>query len=354
MRTMALAAGAIAVLVCLLAGFVATRLFRPLRLMAKRVEALAAGDLESPITHQARGDEIGAVARALEILRETSERARSLEETQRRAEESAAERRSALTVAIQDFRHEVTELLASLASSTQGMRGRASDMLNVSTEAQTAIEAVSSSSREASGNVQTVASAAEELSVSIGEIGGQLDRAKSLAEAAQRIGDVVDLIRSIAEQTNLLALNATIEAARAGEAGKGFAVVASEVKTLATQTAKAMEEISQQILNVQTSTGGAVAAIRQITDRMREINETTVGIAASVVQQGSATEEISRNVAEAARGTQAMAQGLTTVTGTAQRTAETASSVNEAVQTVDSVAARLEQEIERFLGRVAT
>jgi methyl-accepting chemotaxis protein len=219
--------------------------------------------------------------------------------------------------------------------------------------------------------VQTVACAAEELSASIAEIASQLDRAAGLAgtavaeaastdvhvgglaEAAQRIGEVVGLIQAIADQTNLLALNATIEAARAGEAGKGFAVVASEVKTLATQTGKATQEISSHIATVQSSTNGAVDAIRRITARMREINETTAGIAAAVVEQGSATEEISRNVAEAARGTQEMAQGLDTVTSTAQRTASAAATVTDAAEHVDGVAAGLEQEIERFLKRVA-
>ncbi len=371
MRTMAIAAGGIAILMCLIAGFLATRLFRPLRSMAARVGALASGDLDSPITHQSRGDEIGAVARALEVLRDTSARARSLELAQRAVEANDAQRREVLSGAVQDFRHTVTDLLASLSQSTQGMNGRASAMLTVSTEAQDAVIGASSSSQDASSNVQMVASATEELTASIGEISGQLDRAKTLAEralteaeatdgqigalaeGAQKIGDVVSLIRSIAEQTNLLALNATIEAARAGEAGKGFAVVASEVKALATQTAKATEEISKQILNVQTSTEEAVGAIRKITGRMREINQTTVGIAASVVQQGSATEEIARNVAEAARGTKAMAEGLTSVTGAAQRTAETAHSVREAVEALDSVAAHLEQEIDGFLKRVA-
>jgi methyl-accepting chemotaxis protein len=150
-----------------------------------------------------------------------------------------------------------------------------------------------------------------------------------------------------------LALNATIEAARAGEAGRGFAVVASEVKTLATQTAKATEEISKQISHVQISTAEAVEAIRRMTGRMREINETTVGIAASVVQQGSATEEISRNVAEAARGTQDMAQGIGTLAVAAERTAEAAGTVTEAAQAVDIVAASLQAEIEHFLARVA-
>jgi methyl-accepting chemotaxis protein len=371
MASMGFAAGGLALLVCLAAAVLARRIFRPLRTITQRVEALAKGDLESPIEHQGKRDEIGAVARALEVLRETSAHARALEEQQRRLGADREAQRIGRDAAIQEFRQRATELLATLTSSTHGMRSRAEEMAVVSGEAQDAIRSASHSSREASANVQTVASAAEELSASIGEIGNQLDRAKSLAEralgeaeatdgeigslaqAAQRIGDVVDLIRSIAEQTNLLALNATIEAARAGEAGRGFAVVAAEVKTLATQTAKATEEISTQILSVQTSTEGAVEAIRRITGRMREINQTTVGIAASIVQQGSATEEISRNVAEAARGTQEMAHGLSTVTGAAERTAETAGGVNESARMVDGVAAGLEQEIERFLGRVA-
>jgi len=371
MRSMGLMAALTAVLICVGAGLIAARLFQPLRAISSRVDALAQGDLASPIGHQERGDEIGAVARALEVLRETSLRAQSLEEQQRDVEQGNARRRADLDAAIQEFRYRATGLLTSLTSSTQGMRGRAEEMSGVSENARDAIEQASGSSREASTNVQMVASAAEELSASINEIGGQLDRAKTLAEralneaettnseigglaqAAQRIGDVVDLIRSIAEQTNLLALNATIEAARAGEAGRGFAVVAAEVKTLATQTAKATEEITKQIQSVQTSTDGAVDAIRRITGRMREINETTVGIAASVVQQGSATEEISRNVAQAAHGTKAMAQSLVTVTGAAQRTSETAVTVTGAAQQADGVAGELEREIESFLRRVA-
>jgi methyl-accepting chemotaxis protein len=370
-RMVALIGAGIALLLCLVAGAIAARTFRPLQAIAGRVEGLARGDLESPIDHRERGDEIGAVARALEVLRGTSRRARELEQGTQATAEAESRRRTELDGAIREFRDRAGQLLGSLTSSTQGLRGRARDMSAVSDETRGAVEAASMGSREASSNVQTVACAAEELSASIAEIASQLDRAAGLAgtavaeaastdvhvgglaEAAQRIGEVVGLIQAIADQTNLLALNATIEAARAGEAGKGFAVVASEVKTLATQTGKATQEISSHIATVQSSTNGAVDAIRRITARMREINETTAGIAAAVVEQGSATEEISRNVAEAARGTQEMAQGLDTVTSTAQRTASAAATVTDAAEHVDGVAAGLEQEIERFLKRVA-
>ena len=366
-----IAAILIPILVCAVAGFVATRLFSPLRSISRRLEALAEGDVSSAIAELDRGDEIGGLARSFEILRQASARACAAAEERQEIERGEVQTREKRDGAIHEFRRKATDLIASLTTSTHGMRNRAEAMSDVSAQSRGAIGSASHSSHEASANVQTVASAAEELSASIAEIAGQLDRAKLLAEralgeaettdsqignlarAAQRIGDVVDLIRSIAEQTNLLALNATIEAARAGEAGRGFAVVASEVKTLATQTAKATEEISKQISHVQVSTAEAVDAIRRMTGRMREINETTVGIAASVVQQGSATEEISRNVAEAARGTQDMAQGIGTLAVAAERTAEAAGTVTEAAQAVDIVAASLQAEIEHFLARVA-
>jgi methyl-accepting chemotaxis protein len=365
-------AGAIVTLgACIAASVMAMRLARPLTVMSARVADLARGDLDGEILYRDRGDEIGQVARALETLRETSAHARTLEAERQGSADGERRRREALDGAVTAFREQVKMALADLTQGAAGMARRAESLTGLSVEASGAVAAASQGSQETSANVATVASAAEELSASIAEIGGQLDRAKDLAErglsdatsasqeiaglaeSAQRIGDVVELIRSIADQTNLLALNATIEAARAGEAGKGFAVVASEVKTLATQTAKATEEIARQIGQVQSSTGGAVGAIRQITDRVRDINGATGAIAAAMQQQGAATAEISRNVSEAAQGTDAMARDLSTVADAAQRTTEAAHAVSDAARSLDTISNRLEAEVERFLSRVA-
>jgi len=176
---------------------------------------------------------------------------------------------------------------------------------------------------------------------------------EALAAAAQKIGDVVKLIRDIAGQTNLLALNATIEAARAGEAGRGFAVVASEVKTLAVQTANATEDIAGQILAVQSSTSGAVEAIRRIAERMQEINGYTSAVAASVEQQSAATGQISSNVASAADGTTVVTSVLGKVADAATQTRTSAGIMLEASQAVEQAVANLRSEIESFLGKVA-
>ncbi|MCJ2089938.1 methyl-accepting chemotaxis protein [Methylobacterium sp. E-005] len=371
MTSLGIAALIIAALVCALVGFAAARLFRPFSTIAARIEGLAAGDLETPIPHAERGNEIGAVARSVEVLRGTGLRTRELEGLQSAGAADEARRRANLDHAIEAFRGQVVVLKGALTASTGSMRDRAGEMAASSAEAEGAVAETERGSHETSASVQTVASAAEELSASISEIGGQLNQAEALvatasadsdamnaeigglAEATGRIGTVVGLIRQIAEQTNLLALNATIEAARAGTAGRGFAVVASEVKALAEQTAKATQEISGQIAGVQNSTAATVAAIGRMGERMRAVSMTTGGIAASVSAQSAATAEISRNVAETAGATEAIASGLSTVAGAARRSARMAATVTEAAQTVDTVAAELEGEIERFLAQVA-
>jgi len=371
MTSLGIAALVIAALACALVGFAAARLFRPFAAIATRIEGLAAGDLETAIPHAGRGDEIGAVARSVEVLRGTGLRTRELEGLQSAGAVDEARRRANLDHAIEAFRRQVVVLKGALTASTGSMRDRAGEMAASSAEAEGAVAETERGSHETSASVQTVASAAEELSASISEIGGQLNQAEALvatasadsdamnaeigglAEATGRIGTVVGLIRQIAEQTNLLALNATIEAARAGTAGRGFAVVASEVKALAEQTAKATQEISGQIAGVQNSTAATVAAIGRMGERMRAVSMTTGGIAASVSAQSAATAEISRNVAETAGATEAIASGLSTVAGAARRSARMAATVTEAAQTVDTVAAELEGEIERFLAQVA-
>ena len=296
---------------------------------------------------------------------------------QRRAEEERAairdqeQRRAIVESAIASFRPMVERLLSSVGDSASAMRATATTLLGFSDQTSQRAESAVHAFNEASMNVQTAAVAADELSRSIAEISRQLTRTSgivdlatqearatdreiaSLADGAQKIGDVVKLIHNIAGQTNLLALNATIEAARAGEAGKGFAVVAAEVKSLAVQTAKATEDIANHILGVQTSTSGAVDAIRQIAARMLEINEYTAAVAASVEQQNAATGEISHNVTSAAQGTGHVVDVLSEVTNAATETRASAEVVRDASMTVDTAVANLRLEVEDFLAKVA-
>jgi methyl-accepting chemotaxis protein len=229
---------------------------------------------------------------------------------------------------------------------------------------------VAAASEEASTNVQSVACATEELSSSINEISRQVQesarmastavdeagatngRVEQLAKAASRIGDVVELINAIASQTNLLALNATIEAARAGEAGRGFAVVAAEVKALADQTAKATNEIGQQVVDIQAATEESVGAIKEISGTIEKLSEISSAIAAAVEQQGAATQEISRNVQQAAHGTQQVSSHVVDVQRGASETGHASSQVLSAAQSVASESVRLKSQVEEFLNAV--
>ncbi len=292
-------------------------------------------------------------------------------EQERALMEEQKHRREAIDSAIATFRARMEVLLRTVTESAIAMRGTAAGLLGASGQTSQRAEGAVQTSNEASVNVSTAATAADELSASIGEISQQLGRTseivrvavseargtnqqiETLAEAAQKIGDVVKLIRNIAGQTNLLALNATIEAARAGESGKGFAVVASEVKSLAVQTAKATEDIAGQITAVQQSTGGAVEAIARIAERMGEIERYTSAVSASIQEQNEATGEISQNVSSAAGGARIVVSVLSEVVGAATETRQSAQTVLDASQAVEKAAANLRAEVEAFLGQVA-
>jgi methyl-accepting chemotaxis protein len=280
-------------------------------------------------------------------------------------------RRSAVDAAIATFRSGMETLLVSFGGSAAAMKSTAVSLSAAANHsAQSATSAVEASN-DASDGVKVAADATDELANSIGEIARQITQTNNvvrqaveeahatdgkmttLAESAQKIGDIVKLIQSIAEQTNLLALNATIEAARAGEAGRGFAVVASEVKSLAVQTAKATEAIIGQILAVQGSTASAVETIRRITQRMHEIQHYTSGVAASVEQQNAATANISSNVASAARAAASMAHVLSEVAGAAAETHTSAEVVLGTSRSVEAAMADLSRHIEAFLNGVA-
>jgi methyl-accepting chemotaxis protein len=280
-------------------------------------------------------------------------------------------RRAAIDAAIRTFRDQVENQLRAVADTAENMRTTATGLLsNSSQTSERAVSAVSASN-EASTNVETSATAAEELSSSITEISRQIglatgivrkavseahttnDEISTLAKSGQKIGDVIKLIQAIAGQTNLLALNATIEAARAGDSGKGFAVVASEVKTLAVQTAKATDEISQQIGAVQTAATAAVSAINRISSRMREIEGVATTVEGSVQEQASATAEISRNVVGAAESTKLVVGALDGVATAAADARDAAAIVLGNSEDVERAAAELRREVESFLLKVA-
>jgi methyl-accepting chemotaxis protein len=296
---------------------------------------------------------------------------RERHDQERSAVAAQEQRRAAVEAAISVFRPRVEAMLKAVAEQAVAMRSTASALFSTSSRASQRAEGAADSSSRASMNVEIVAGAAEELASSIAEISRQLEQTNtivdtavteagsthgqigSLAQSAQKIGDVVKLIQDVAEQTNLLALNATIEAARAGDAGRGFAVVASEVKSLAVQTAKATEEIASQIVSVQVSTTAAVEAIGRIAARMKEISTYTSAAAVSVRQQQSATGEISHNVMSAAQSSKEIASVLGDVTGAAVETRGSAESVLAASQAVESAATSLREEVEGFLQKVA-
>ena len=280
------------------------------------------------------------------------------------------DRRATLEKLANTFSSSVGRIVGNVSSAATELEAAAGTLTKTADYTQQLSSTVAAASEQASANVQSVASATEEMTSSVNEISRQVqDSAKiageavkqaqqtdaritELSQAAGRIGDVVKLITAIAEQTNLLALNATIEAARAGEAGRGFAVVASEVKALAAQTAKATEEIGAQIAGMQTATQESVAAIKEIGGTIGRISQIASTIAAAVEEQGAATQEIARNVGQASKGTAQVASNITDVNRGAGETGSASSQVLSSAQSLSVESANLKTEVDNFLSTV--
>src|ERR1700722_5139457 len=334
------------------------------------MQALGEGNLGAEVPHQGEKTEIGMMANALQVFKDALIAKKAADEAAAIDAEAKIERGRRVDNITREFEQMIGEIVTTVSSASSQLESSAGSLAASVVCSQELSTAVAAASEEASTNVQSVASATEELSSSVNEISRQVqesarmakdavgqarsttDRVSELSKAATRIGDVVELINTIAGQTNLLALNATIEAARAGEAGRGFAVVASEVKALAEQTAKATGEIGQQITGIQVATQDSVGAIKEISGTIEKLSEISSTIAAAVEEQGAATQEISRNVQQAAQGTQQVSSNITDVQSGATETGSASSQVLSAAQSLSSDSNRLKLEVGKFLDTV--
>jgi methyl-accepting chemotaxis protein len=344
---------------------------RPLARLREDMDALRDGQLERAIPGAERRDEIGQMARSVTVFRDGLKDALRLRGEQEQAKTAAAaERRTAVLTMADDFERSIMGVVDRVSAAAGQMQQSAQQMSSVADGARQQSTRAAAAVAETSSNVQTVAAAAEELSSSIAEIGRQVvqssntakvavadagrsnEAMQKLAAAADRIGAVVQLITDIASQTNLLALNATIEAARAGEAGKGFAVVASEVKSLATQTGRATDDIRVQIEAIQAATREAVVAIDGVGRTILSIDEVSAAIAGAVEEQRAATQDISRNIQQASSGAASVAATVQEVTASTDQTGAAASAVLEAAAGLSTEAQALRDGATSFLVQV--
>ena len=345
----------------------------PFQRLAAQMSELAAGNTAVEVSDTARADEIGVIARGLMVVRDAVANNNKLMAELKSREDREAQllREASVRARVEEFSEELTRTVGRLGDMTKRMMQASDSMIGTARRATENSSHARDASRAAASDVSSVAQASEQLLDSIGEINRQVVQSTTvvqraveetqqssqgmtrLAAAARRVGDVVSLISRIAAQTNLLALNATIEAARAGEAGRGFAVVAQEVKNLATQTAKATQDIADQISEMQAATNVSVAAIEMIGRKIGEVEQISTIIAAAVHEQGASTQEITRNVRSAASGTASMSTHVENVESAVHQTGASVESVVDLSHELDEMASRMRARVEEFANTLA-
>ena len=353
-----------------LAWKIASSISVPFAEMVDVVDRLGRGETGFVVPGMDRHDEFGPLAKALDHWRQSLIAADKVHADEIARVQAQSDRAKHIERVTGEFESGAEAVILSVVKAVHDMEQVAVSMNNSADTTSTQATTVAAAAEQSAMSSQAVASAAEQLSSSIREIGMQVelstraskeataqalrtnDTVNGLAESSSRIGEVVQLILDIASQTNLLALNATIEAARAGEAGKGFAVVANEVKNLANQTARATDEISNQIAAVQDASNEAVQAIEGIVHQISEINEISTGLAAAVEQQSAATSEIARGISQTASGAQDVSSTIVGVSQQAANTGAASVQVMSVTKTLSSSTDHLKQIVDNFLREV--